>query len=258
MSALTRGKFSPEERERLILEHLPQVRWIARRVYENIHRRVELDDLISIGTMGLIAAIDRFDPARRLQLKTYAEYKIRGAILDTLRSLDGLSRDGRRRNKKAESARAEVERRLQRTATHSEVADQMGLSPKEYAETLTVPGAEPPMSLDAGVRSTDGARRFSEILPDSVAPSPEQEVAESELQNFVSDAVDALEAKPKSVITLHYGHGLTMRAIAPMLSMTEWQVQETRRKAVGELRSRLAQIHVHAPPANRAARSRAQ
>jgi RNA polymerase sigma factor for flagellar operon FliA len=258
MSALTPGKFSPEDRERLILEHLPQVRWIARRVYENIHRRVELDDLISIGTMGLISAIDRFDPARRLQLKTYAEYKIRGAILDTLRSLDGLSRDGRRRNKKAEAARNDLERRLQRTATHAEVADEMGLSPREYAETLAVPGAEPPISLDAGVKGTEGARRFSEILPDSVAASPEQELAESELQNFVSNAIDALEAKPKSVITLHYAHGLTMRAIAPMLSMSEWQVQETRRQAVGELKSRLAQMHAHALPVANRARSRAQ
>jgi RNA polymerase sigma factor for flagellar operon FliA len=258
MSAHTPGKFSPEDRERLILEHLPQVRWIARRVYESIHRRVELDDLISIGTMGLIAAIDRFDPARLLQLKTYAEYKIRGAILDTLRSLDGLSRDGRRRNKKTETARAELERRLQRTATHAEVADEMGLSPKEYGDTLTVPGAEPPVSLDASVKSTDGGRRFSEVLPDTITASPEQELAESELQNFVSDAVDALEAKPKSVITLHYAHGLTMRAIAPLLSMSEWQVQETRRKAIGELKSQLARMHAHTPSVAARARSRAQ
>lgn len=258
MSVLTPGKFSPEDRERLILEHLPQVRWIARRVYESIHRRVELDDLISIGTMGLIAAIDRFDPGRKLQLKTYAEYKIRGAILDTLRSLDGLSRDGRKRTKKTEAARTVLEHRLQRTATHGEVADEMGLSPKEYAETLTVPGAESPVSLDAGVKSTDGTRKFSEILPDSVAASPEQELAESEIQNFVSNAIDALDAKPKSVITLHYAHGLTMRAIAPMLSMTEWQVQETRRKAVGELKSRLARMRAHAPQVASRARSRAQ
>src|SRR5258708_11715611 len=113
--------FSPEERDQLIMDHLPQVKLVARRLHEKILGRADLDDLISAGTIGLIAAIDRFDPARQLQLKTYAEYKIRGAIIDHLRSLDGLSRDNRRRTKETNAARTGLERRLQRTATHAEV-----------------------------------------------------------------------------------------------------------------------------------------
>jgi RNA polymerase sigma factor for flagellar operon FliA len=245
--ASTCVNFSHEQRERLILNHLQQVKWMACRVHESIGRRVDLDDLISAGTVGLISAIDRFDSGRHLQLKTYAEHKIRGALLDYLRSLDSVSRDDRRRAKEATAARAELERRLQRTATHTEVAGEMGLNPREYAETLTVPGAQTPFSLDADVDRTDAAIKFSELLFDSAAPSPEQQMAESELQSFVSSAIDALEPKMKSVITLHYAHGLTMRSIAPMLAMSEWQVQAARRKAIAELRSRLTDAGVCAP-----------
>lgn len=244
LSSPMQSNFSPQQRERLILEHLPQVNWIARRTHESIQRRVDIDDLISAGTMGLIAAIDRFDPARNLQLKTYAEHRIRGAILDHLRSLDSLSREDRRRTKETAAARAGLERRLQRTATHTEVAGEMGLSLRAYAEALTIPGVEAPFSLDADVdpdvNSRDGGLRFSEFLSDPAALSPEQESAESELLTFVSNAIDALEPTMRRVITLHYGHGLTMRSIAPILEMSEWQVQMTRRKAIAELRSRLA------------------
>lgn len=238
--ASTPGNYEPEERDRLIVEHLPQVRWIAARLQEKIQGRVELDDLISAGAIGLIAAIDRFDPARNLQLKTYAEHKIRGAILDYLRSCDSLSRDNRRRCREMGTARAALEQRLRREATHAEIAAEMVLSPREYAEALTTPGTQVPLSLDAEVNPADGKLKFSEVMPDSSALSPEQKLAESELRSFVSAAIDGLEPKTRAVLTLHYAHGLTMRKIAPILEMSEWQVQETRRKAIGELRERLA------------------
>lgn len=196
-----------------------------------------MDDLISSGTVGLIAAIDRFEPARQLQLKTYAEHKIRGAMMDHLRSLDVLSRDDRRRAKKTGAARAGLEGRLRRTATHEEVAEEMGLSLKEYGETLAAPA---PFSLDATVQGSNGELKFSELMADRSTPSPEEKLAESELRNCVSEAIDALRPKSRSVITLHYAHGLTLRKIASMLDMSEWQVQESRRKAIGELRSRLS------------------
>ncbi|SPE29207.1 hypothetical protein SBA3_1510033 [Candidatus Sulfopaludibacter sp. SbA3] len=156
-----------EERERLILEHLPHVKWVARRVHQSIQGRVDLDDLISAGVIGLIAAIDRFDPARELQLKTYAEHKIRGAIMDSLRSVDALSREERRRTKETRVVRSGLEHRLQRTATHTEVAEEMGLTPSQYAKTITAPGANAPFPLDAKVHQADGVRKFADIMPDS-------------------------------------------------------------------------------------------
>src|ERR1700722_5280175 len=117
---------APEERERMILEHLPQVRLIARRIHERLPERVNLDDLISTGTLGLIAAIDRFDPHHNVKLKTYAEYKIRGAILDSLRGLDWAPRQQGRRSKQIEAAIAVIEQRIHRTPGEEEIARELG------------------------------------------------------------------------------------------------------------------------------------
>src|SRR5690349_19393133 len=125
-----------EERERLILEHLPQVRLIARRIHERLPESVSLEDLISTGTLGLIAAIDRFDPSHNVKLKTYAEYKIRGAILDSLRGLDWAPRQQRKRSKQIEAAIARIEQRVQRTPTEEEIAAELGLNMEEYHDWL--------------------------------------------------------------------------------------------------------------------------
>src|SRR6266436_333917 len=125
-----------EERERLIMEHLPQVRLIARRIHERLPESVSLDDLISTGIVGLISAIDRFDASHNVKLKTYAEYKIRGAILDSLRGLDWAPRQQRKRSKQIEAAIAVVEQRLHRAPSEEEIADQLGLSIEEYHEWL--------------------------------------------------------------------------------------------------------------------------
>src|ERR1700756_2670417 len=121
-----------DERERLILEHLPQVRLIARRIHERLPESVNLDDLISTGTIGLIAAIDRFDPTHNVKLKTYAEYTIRGAILDSLRGLDWAPRQQRKRTKQIEAAIAQAEQKLHRQPTEEEIAKQLGVSIEEY------------------------------------------------------------------------------------------------------------------------------
>src|SRR6202163_245453 len=127
---------SSEERERLILEHLPQVRLIARRIHERLPESVNLEDLISTGTIGLIAAIDRFDPSHNVKLKTYAEYKIRGAILDSLRGLDWAPRQQRRRSKQIEAAITAAAQRLHRSPTEDEIARELKLSLEEYHEWL--------------------------------------------------------------------------------------------------------------------------
>src|SRR5579871_4762528 len=125
-----------EERERLILEHLPQVKLIARRIHERLPESVSLEDLISTGTIGLIAAIDRFDPSHNVKLKTYAEYKIRGAILDSLRGLDWAPRQQRKRCKQIETAIAAVEQRLHRMPAEEEIAAELKLTLEEYHEWL--------------------------------------------------------------------------------------------------------------------------
>src|SRR5690242_10946267 len=115
------------ERESLILEHLPQVRLIARRIQERLPESVSLEDLVSTGVIGLISAIDNFDPSHNVKLKTYAEYKIRGAILDSLRGLDWAPRQKRRQAKKIEAAIASVEQRVHRAPSEEELAAELGI-----------------------------------------------------------------------------------------------------------------------------------
>src|SRR5271154_2245865 len=125
-----------EEREQLILEHLPQVRLIARRIHERLPDSVNLDDLISTGAVGLISAIDRFDPSLNVKLKTYAEYKIRGAILDSLRGLDWAPRQHRKKAKQIEFAICRAEQRLHRIPGEEEIAAEMGVDLVEYHRWL--------------------------------------------------------------------------------------------------------------------------
>src|SRR5690348_3886060 len=122
------------ERERLILEHMPQVRLIARRIQERLPESIALDDLVSTGVIGLIAAIDNYDPSQNVKLKTYAEYKIRGAILDSLRGLDWAPRQKRKRSKQIEAAIALAEQRLHRAPSEDEIAKELGLNLAEYHE----------------------------------------------------------------------------------------------------------------------------
>src|SRR5438105_10732428 len=121
-----------EERERLILEHLPQVRLIARRIQERLPESFSLDDLVSTGVLGLISAIDHFDPAHKVKLKTYAEYKIRGAILDSLRGLDWAPRQKRRKAKQIEAAISVAEQKLKGSPTEDEIARELGIPLEEY------------------------------------------------------------------------------------------------------------------------------
>ena len=118
---------SSEERERIILEHLPQVRLIARRIRDRLPGNVSLDDLVSAGIVGLIAAVDQYDPARQVKLKTYAEHKIRGAILDSLRGLDWAPRQRRKKAKQIEFAISRAEQRLHRSPGEDEIAAELGL-----------------------------------------------------------------------------------------------------------------------------------
>src|SRR4051812_16041249 len=135
-SCATPDALSETERERLILEHLPQVRLIARRIQERLPENISLDDLVSTGVIGLISAIDHFDPTHNVKLKTYAEYKIRGAILDSLRGLDWAPRQKRRQAKQIEAAISAAEQRLQRAPGEEAVAGQLGITIGEYREWL--------------------------------------------------------------------------------------------------------------------------
>src|SRR5574340_1029534 len=186
------------ERERLILEHLPQVWLIARRVHDRLPVSVSIDDLVSVGTIGLIAAIDHHDPAQGVQLKTYAEYKIRGAMLDSLREMDWASRQKRRKVKEIEAAIAAAEQRLQRVSTEEEIAREMGVSLGEYHAAL-----REVQGLDLGTPLTgetaDGHDRLKNA-PAREEWSPSHGLERQELEQARSEEHTSELQSPKDLV----------------------------------------------------------
>jgi RNA polymerase sigma factor FliA len=227
-----------EERERMILEHLPQVRLIARRIHERLPESVNLDDLISTGTIGLIAAIDRFDPRHNVKLKTYAEYKIRGAILDSLRGLDWAPRQQRRRSKQIEAAIAVVEQQLHRAPTEEEIARQLDLSLEEYHEWLVDIRGVNLGSLEASAPDDEG-RSLLKYISDDEENWPSRLLERSELQRLLADAIEKMPRTERIVISLYYHEELTLREIAKVVNLHESRVSQLKSQAILRLRSYL-------------------
>src|SRR5579872_970477 len=178
------------ERERLILEHLSQVRLIARRIQERLPESISLDDLISTGVIGLISAIDNFDPAHNVKLKTYAEYKIRGAILDSLRGLDWAPRQKRRKAKQIEAAIAAAEQRLQRAPNEEEIAAQLRIGLEEYHGWLVEIRGLNIASLEYA--GPEQGRDMLHYIPDSEENLPSTLLERSELERLVAESIEQI------------------------------------------------------------------
>jgi RNA polymerase sigma factor for flagellar operon FliA len=225
-----------DEREHLILEHLPQVRLIARRIHERLPESVNLDDLVSTGTLGLIAAIDRFDSSHNVKLKTYAEYKIRGAILDSLRGLDWAPRQQRKRSKQIEAAISVAEQRLHRAPSEDEIALQLDVTLAEYHEWLVDIRGVNLGSLEAASPEDEG-RNLLQYVSDDEENWPSRLLERSELQRLLADAIEKMPRTERTVITLYYHEELTLREISKIVSLHESRVSQLKSQAILRLRS---------------------
>jgi RNA polymerase sigma factor FliA len=232
------GSPAAEDRERLILEHLPQVRLIARRIHERLPESVNLDDLVSTGTLGLIAAIDRFDPAHQVKLKTYAEYKIRGAILDSLRGLDWAPRQQRKRSKQIEAAISVSEQRLHRTPTEEEIAQQLGLKLEEYHAWLVDIRGVNLGSLEASSPDDEG-RNLLKYISDDEENWPSRLLERSELQRLLAEAIEKMPRTERIVVSLYYHEELTLREISKVVNLHESRVSQLKSQAILRLRAHL-------------------
>jgi RNA polymerase sigma factor for flagellar operon FliA len=228
-----------EERERLILEHLPQVRLIARRIQERLPESISLDDLVSTGVIGLISAIDNFDPSHNVKLKTYAEYKIRGAILDSLRGLDWAPRQKRRKAKQIEAAVASAEQRLQRSPTEDEIAVELGIAIDEYHEWLVEIRGLNIASLE--YVSSDQGKDLLHYLPDEHEDLPSTLFERSELERLLAESIDTIPAIERTVLSLYYHEELTLREIAQVVHLHESRISQLKSQAILRLRSHLAE-----------------
>jgi RNA polymerase sigma factor for flagellar operon FliA len=226
------------EREQLILGHLAQVRLIARRIHDRLPESVSLDDLVSTGVVGLIHAIDRFDSAQGVKLKTYAEYKIRGAILDSLRGLDWAPRQQRKRSKQIERAISQVEQQFKRSPTEDEVAAQLGISIEEYHEWLIDMRGLNLGSLESATPDEDG-RDLLEFVSANSEQWPSRVMERSELQRVLALAIGRLPDMEKTVLDLYYHKELTLREISKIVNLHESRISQIKTQAVLRLRAQM-------------------
>ena len=229
---------SERERERLILEHLPQVRLIARKIQERLPENIALEDLVSTGVIGLISAIDNFDPAHNVKLKTYAEYKIRGAILDSLRGLDWAPRQKRRKAKQIEAAIVAVEQRFQRPPTEEEIAARLDISLDEYHQWLVEIRGLNIASLEYA--GQEQGRDLLHYIPDTEEDLPSALLERSELQRLLAEGIRQIPAIEQTVLGLYYGEELTLREIAQIVQLHESRISQLKSQAILRLRARLS------------------
>ncbi len=226
-----------------MVAYSPLVKYVAGRMGSGLPAHVEEPDLISYGLGGLINAIERFDPDREIKFETYAITRIRGAVIDELRTLDWVPRSVRARARDLEKANTKLQARLQRAPSDEEMAAELQISVDELQDTLLQISNSTIVALDELWSVSDGnGDRVSllDTLPDRGAPDPQTLVDQAALRERISDAVAALPEREKLVISLYYYENLTLREIGEVLGVSESRVSQLHTKAVLWLRSRLA------------------
>lgn len=234
-------RITHREKERLILEYAPTIKYIAQRIVARLPPHISIDDLINAGVIGLIDAIEKYDPCRDNTFKTYAEFRIRGAMLDELRGLDWVPRSVRQKESALERAYEELERGLGRSASDEEVAEKLGITLQEFYEWLNQVKGVSLLSLEAlGMRAADGESvNLLEILPGDDTKSPLQALQTHRLKEIVTRAIDDLPYQEKVVISLYYYEELTMKEIGKVMEITESRVSQIHTKAILHLRTKL-------------------
>jgi RNA polymerase sigma factor FliA len=240
-----RYKASGDERarERLVVAYSPLVKYVAGRMGSGLPAHVEEADLISYGLGGLITAIQRFDPSREIKFETYAITRIRGAIIDELRTLDWVPRSVRARAREFERVNMKLEAKLQRAPTDAEMARELSISVQDFQDALVQISNSTIVALDElwNVSDASGDQvSLLDTIADSSAPDPQAVVDESELRDRIADAIAALPEREKLVVALYYYENLTLREIGEVLGVTESRVSQLHTKAVLRLRSKLA------------------
>ena len=229
-------------RDRLILHYSPLVKFVAGRVAVGLPQDVEQSDLVSYGIFGLMDAIEKFDLTRGYKFETYAMSRIKGAIIDELRTIDWVPRSVRAKARSVEKAYAKLESRLLRTPTDAEVAEEMGISERELQQIFQQVSFVGLIALDE-MLSVSGERGESTTLGDTIADKgegPMDALEVEETKETLATAINRLGDREKIVLTLYYYEGLTLAEIGEVLGVTESRVCQIHSKAVLQLRSRLA------------------
>lgn len=229
----------PVDQERLLLEHLPQVRYIARRIHDRLPSHISFDDLVQAGILGLMEALHKFDPSKNVELKTYAKHRIQGAILDSLRDLDWSPRPLRKKARQLEQAHQRLRAQFGRPATEPELALELGMDLKELQHLLS-----DLRGLDLGSLQNEftesGQERETLAAP---TEGPEQEpytqCLQGELRELLTHAVGDLLPRERQVLALYYFEELTMKEVGAVLGVGEARVSQIHSAALVRLRARM-------------------
>jgi RNA polymerase sigma factor for flagellar operon FliA len=231
-----------QARERLVLAYAPLVKYVAGRMGSGLPSHVEEADLISYGLLGLISAIERFEPERQIKFETFAITRIKGSIIDELRSLDWVPRSVRSRARQIERVNTKLEHQLHRAPTDQEMAEGLGLSVDELQDSLVRIANSSVVALDElwTVSDSSGDQvSLLDTIQDPQALDPAMEMDTTEMKDRLADAIARLPEREKLVVALYYYENLTLREIGEVLGVTESRVSQLHTKAVLRLKSRL-------------------
>jgi RNA polymerase sigma factor for flagellar operon FliA len=229
-------------REQLVLAFSPLVKYVAGRMSTGLPAHVEEADLISYGLLGLISAIERFDPSREIKFETFAMTRIKGSIIDELRSLDWVPRSVRAKAREIERANSKLEHQLHRAPTDQEVAEELGMTMEDFQDSLTRISNSSVIALDELWTLSDASGDQVSLLdtiqdPDAVDPAQAMDVTET--KDRLAESIARLPEREKLVVALYYYENLTLREIGEVLGVTESRVSQLHTKAVLRLKSSL-------------------
>ncbi len=235
--------FDPAKRDEVIEELAPLIKFIAHRLSLRLPSHVEVDDLISAGVIGLMDAIEKFDPTRGILFKTYAEFRIKGAMLDDLRAQDWVPRSVRQKAAVLERAYEEIEQREGRPATEEEVAEALNMAMEVFYELLNSARGLSLISIDGAEDEMTLNKRVLESLTSPAEDNPFHQLRRKELKEVLARIIDQLPPKERMVVSLYYYDELTMKEIGKVLNITESRVSQIHTQVMLRLRGKLKKIY---------------
>jgi RNA polymerase sigma factor FliA len=229
-------------RDELVVSHLPLVKFLVGRIAAQLPPHLDREDLMSAAIVGLITAAERFDPSRGVQFKTFVEQRIRGTIMDELRSQDWLTRSLRDKYKKLEKEFSILEQKLGRNPTSEEVAAALEMDLESYFRLLEEVHFLSVVSLDDAWEDEDGSPfGLLDVIEDKAIQSPQAQLMDRQMVEILADAIDFLPEKERIVVTLYYYEEMNLKEIGAVLSLTESRICQLHSQAIVRLRSRLKQ-----------------
>ncbi len=237
------NKITQQEKDKLVVEYAPLIKFIAQKIAVRLPSNIELDDLISSGVIGLMDAIDKYDPTRDNKFKTYAEFRIRGSILDELRAQDWVPRSVRDKAKLLDRTMVELEAALGRAASDEEVSSKLNMSMEEFYDLVNQVRPVSVLSIDDSTTfSNVDKKSILNILEGCALNNPYNQLSTKSVKEVVTKAIEELPERQRLVLSLYYYEDLNLKEIGKVLRVTESRVSQLHAQAVSRLRAKLTQV----------------